>query len=196
MRSLVRHVDRGRRNVVINDIEDEFGDLQEVELPASAASFAVTESSIEQKIRELLEEHGDSLVLQKLHKAIPLTPVDVKSLEQLVAEAGIGDVEELQHRLGMSLSRFVRTVIGLEEGAARAAFVDLIDGANLNSVQLEFMNRVITGLVQNGIVTVSDLFNAPYNDYGSPFDVIDRSMAAVIDLKDRLEKLERSADAV
>ncbi|MBC6831737.1 helicase [Corynebacterium sp. LK29] len=196
MRSLVRHVDRGRRNVVITDIEDEFGELQEVELPASAASFAVTESSIEQKIRELLEEHGDSLVLQKLHKAIPLTPVDVESLEQLVAEAGIGDVEELQHRLGMSLSRFVRTVIGLEEGAARAAFADLIDGANLNSVQLEFMNRVITGLVQNGIVTVSDLFNAPYNDYGSPVEVFDGSMAAVIDLKNRLEKIERSADAV
>lgn len=196
MRSLVRHVDRGRRNIVITDIEDEFGELQEVELPASAASFAVTESSIEQKIRELLEEHGDSLVLQKLHKAIPLTPVDVESLEQLVAEAGIGDVDELQHRLGMSLSRFVRTVIGLEKGAARAAFADLIDGANLNSVQLEFMNRVITGLVQNGIVTVSDLFNAPYNDYGSPVEVFDGSMAAVIDLKDRLEKIERSADAV
>ncbi|WP_412099836.1 type I restriction-modification enzyme R subunit C-terminal domain-containing protein [Corynebacterium aurimucosum] len=66
----------------------------------------------------------------------------------------------LEEQLGVGLPRLVRTVIGLDESAARSAFADMMDGARLNSVQLAFMNQIIGGLVHNGIVTVAELFES------------------------------------
>lgn len=194
IRNLVRYVDRGTRKAVVMDLADELGDLVEVSPALEAASTTVTESSVEQKIRQLLAEHGDSLVLHKIRHAQPLTAVDVANLEGLVAQAG--DVSTLEEQLGVGLPRFVRTIIGLDESAARSAFADMMDGARLNSVQLAFMNQIIGGLVHNGIVTVAELFEAPYDDYGSPFDVFDGNVATIHDIKERLERIEHSVDGV
>ena len=194
IRDLVRYVDRGARKAVVTDIADDLGDLVEVSPALEAASTTVTESSVEQKIRELLAQHGDSLVLHKIRHAQPLTAVDVANLEGLVAQAG--DVSILEEQLGVGLPRFVRTIIGLDESAARSAFADMMDGTRLNSVQLAFMNQIIGGLVHNGIVTVADLFAAPYDDYGSPFDVFDGNVATIHDIKERLERIEHSVDEV
>lgn len=102
----------------------------------------------------------------------------------------------LEKQLGVGLPRFVRTIIGLDESAARSAFADMRDGTRLNSVQLAFMNQIIGGLVHNGIVTVAELFEAPYDDYGSPFDVFDGNVATIHDIKERLERIEHSVDEV
>lgn len=76
----------------------------------------------------------------------------------------LGDLVEvfpaLKEQLGVAPPRFVRTIIGLDESAARSAFTDMMDGARLNSVQLAFMNQIIGGLVQNGIASVAELFES------------------------------------
>ncbi|QTH59878.1 DEAD/DEAH box helicase family protein [Corynebacterium hindlerae] len=194
LRSLVHYADRGERKVVVVDVTDELGDLVEVPLGFEGASAEVTESSVEQKIRDVLDKHGDALVLQKIRRAKPLTSVDVASLETLLQVAG--PVTALEATLGMSLTRFVRTLVGLEEAAAREAFADILTGSRLNSVQLAFMSQVIDGLVQNGIVTMKDLFDTPYDDYGTPFEVFEDNTAMVIDLKERLERIEQSAEEI
>lgn len=196
MRSLVHNVDRGQRNAVVMDIKDELGELNLMSLPLEGAAGTVVESTVEQKIQAVLDKHGDALVLKKIRRAKPLTGVDIVSLEQLVASAGISDVPSLRTELGMSLPRFVRTMVGLEETAAREVFADWISGSRLNATQLAFLNRVVGGLVQNGIVTMGDLWEAPYNDYGDPLDVFDGNTAMVYDLRDRLQRIEQSVEEI
>lgn len=75
----------------------------------------------------------------------------------------------LEEQLGVGLPRLVRTIIGLDESAARSAFADMMDGARLNSVQLAFMNQIIGGLVHNGIVTVAELFESTLRRLWFPF---------------------------
>ncbi|AKK11710.1 DEAD/DEAH box helicase family protein [Corynebacterium uterequi] len=196
VRHLIRYVDRGHRNVVTVDVADELGALEHSVLDALHAAGTVVESSLEEKLREFLKGHGDALVLQKIRRAIPLTTVDVEHLEELVAQAQAGNVKDLHERLGVSLPRFARDVVGLDRDAAREAFADLLDGATLNSLQLKFMNQLIEGLVHNGHVTLGELFEAPYNDYGTPLDVFEDNIATVTTLKNRLEDLERRVDPV
>lgn len=194
VRGLVQYVDKGKRNQVVIDVADELGELRMVDVPLEGASTTVTGSSVEDKIREVIEAHGDALVLQKIRRAKTLSPVDIAALEELVASAGIADLAGLRDQLGMSLPRFVRGLVGLEEAAAREAFADFLDGTKLNSVQLDFMNRLIRGLVLNGVVTMSELFDSPYADHGTPFDVFDDNIATVTDIKDRLDRIARSAE--
>lgn len=195
VRGLVQYVDKGKRNQVIIDVADELGELRVVDLPLEDATTTVTGSSVEDKIRQVIEQHGDALVLQKIRRAKPLSPVDIAALEELVANAGVLDVKGLRKQLKMSLPRFVRGLVGLEEAAAREAFADFLDGSKLNSVQLEFMNRLIRGLVLNGVVTMQDLFGSPYADHGTPFDVFDGNMATVTEIKERLDRIAESAES-
>lgn len=76
----------------------------------------------------------------------------------------------------------------------REAFSDFLDGSKLNSVQLDFMNRLIRGLVLNGVVTMNDLFDSPYSDHGTPFDVFDDNIATVTDIKDRLDRIAETVE--
>lgn len=194
VRGLVQYVDKGKRNQVVIDVADELGELRMVDVPLEGASTTVTGSTVEDKIREVIEAHGDALVLQKIRRAKTLSPVDIAALEELVASAGIADLAGLRDQLGMSLPRFVRGLVGLEEAAAREAFADFLDGSKLNSVQLDFMNRLIRGLVLNGVVTMNDLFDSPYSDHGTPFDVFDDNIATVTDIKDRLDRIAETAE--
>lgn len=180
--------------VVVLDVEDEFGDIAEVDLPIEHASVGVNVSRVEEELRTALAEHRDSLAMQKLRTARPLTETDVEDLESMVAEAGLKGVDEVRESLGGdTIPAFVRRLVGLDEEAMRAEFADLLEGSTLTANQISFIRHVIKVLVNNGGLTMQEAFDESFYPYGRVSDLFQDNQAVVLDLKSRLDRINSTA---
>ena len=188
LRTLVQFMDRGSRNAVVMDVKDELVEPEEFALlTESAGGFR---SSVEDRIRDVLEKHQNELAIQRIRKLKPLTAQDVDSLEGIIATAGEESVEELREKIdGQSVVGFVRGLIGLDESAVEEAFADLLERSQLSAVQMEFLRRIIRVLSKTGSLTMNQLYDEPFNELGNVVDVFDGNMAIVLDLKTRLEQV-------
>ena len=188
LRTLVQFMDRGSRNAVVMDVKDELVEPEEFALlTESAGGFR---SSVEDRIRDVLEKHQNELAIQRIRKLKPLTAQDVESLEGIIATAGEETVEEFRDKIdGQSVVGFVRGLIGLDESAVEEAFADLLERSQLSAVQMEFLRRIIRVLSKTGSLTMNQLYDEPFNELGNVVDVFDGNMAIVLDLKTRLERV-------
>ena len=67
------------------------------------------------------------------------------------------------------LGRLVRTVVGLDRNAAKAAFAEFLSEAPLHPDQISFLDEVVNYLVKNGIMEPKAMFDTPFtniNDQG------------------------------
>ena len=188
LRTLVQFMDRGSRNAVVMDVKDELVEPEEFALLTdSAGGFR---SSVEDRIRDVLEKHQNELAIQRIRKLKPLTAQDVESLEGIIATAGEETVEEFRDKIdGQSVVGFVRGLIGLDESAVEEAFADLLERSQLSAVQMEFLRRIIRVLSKTGSLTMNQLYDEPFNELGNVVDVFDGNMAIVLELKTRLERV-------
>ncbi|MBP3753066.1 MAG: hypothetical protein J6H20_10585, partial [Pyramidobacter sp.] len=70
------------------------------------------------------------------------------------------------------LGEFVREIVGLDMNAAKAAFADYLNDANLDSRQIYFVNQIVEYIVRNGMMKdLSVLQEAPFTDQGSIVEV-------------------------
>lgn len=118
------------------------------------------------KARVYLRAHEDHVAIQKLRRNRQLTPGDLGELERLLLEAGIADQQNLdrasQEASGLGL--FVRSLVGLDREAATAAFEDFLAGKTLSANQLHFVNLVIAGLTESGVLEPGRLYESPFTD--------------------------------
>ena len=83
-----------------------------------------------------IRQHEDVPAIAKLKSNLPLTESDVASLEQILWSE-VGTKEDYKAEYGEKpLGELVREVIGLDMNAAKAAFSEFLDGANLDSRQI------------------------------------------------------------
>ena len=143
LRSLVKLIEKAQRKPIYTDFDDEMGPETAIELSvfASAGQF----EQFRAKARAFLKSHESHLTVQKLRLNEPLTASDLKVLESMLAESGVGtpaDVEKAKaesHGLGL----FVRSLVGLDREAAKKAFAQFLTGKTLGANQIEFVNMVI-----------------------------------------------------
>jgi type I site-specific restriction endonuclease len=62
------------------------------------------------------------------------------------------------------LGLFVRSLVGLDRSAAKAAFGQFTEGKQLSANQLEFINLIVDHLSDRGTVSVESLYSSPYTD--------------------------------
>jgi type I site-specific restriction endonuclease len=62
------------------------------------------------------------------------------------------------------LGLFVRSLVGLDREAAIAAFEDFLAGRALSANQLHFVNLVIAGLTESGVLEPGRLYESPFTD--------------------------------
>lgn len=86
-----------------------------------------------------------------------------------MAEAGLGAPDQLArakaecHGLGL----FIRSLVGLDREAAKAAFNGFVNGRTLNANQLEFIDMMIDHLTQHGVMDPGLLYESPFTDLNS-----------------------------
>lgn len=67
---------------------------------------------------------------------------------------------ERSHGLGL----FIRSLVGLEQGAAKEAMADFIYAKEFTSVQIDFVKLIIDHLCTTGVVEASRLYESPFTD--------------------------------
>lgn len=124
------------------------------------------------KAEYYIRQHQDDLVIAKLKKNKPMTQDDIKTLEEILW-SDLGTKDEYEAEYGdKPLGEFVREIVGLDMNAAKEAFSEYLNAANLDSRQIYFVNQIVEYIVHNGLMKdLSVLQESPFTDQGSVVDI-------------------------
>jgi type I restriction enzyme R subunit len=113
-----------------------------------------------------------------------------------VVESGLHDEQIKKAKEGSNgLGVFVRSLVGLDRGAAKEALAVFLTGKTLSANQIEFVNLVINHLTEHGIMDAKSLYESPFTDVTpqGPDGIF--SSAQIDELIQVLEKVRSSAAA-
>jgi type I restriction enzyme R subunit len=164
LRDLAKLIEKQKRRVVFADFEDEMGPEERVELPGLAAGWDF--EKFRAKAQVFLREHQDHAAIAKLRMNRPLTTTDLAELERMLVESGVGGPEQIDrakqesHGLGL----FVRSLVGLDRGAAKEALAGFLSGKALGANQIEFVNLIVDHLTEHGVMPAALLYESPFTD--------------------------------
>ena len=164
LRELVKLMDRVDRKVLYTDFEDALGE-EKISDPVFVP-MGVNMERFRAKARQFLLAHENHFTIHRLRMNEPLTAMDLEELERMLREAGLGSEDELEkakqesHGLGL----FVRSLLGLDRAAAKAAFAEFLQGSTLNANQIDFLGMMIDHLTEHGVMDPALLYESPYTD--------------------------------
>ena len=146
------------------------------------------------KVEYYLKKHEDNLVISKLKTNKPLTKSDVKELERILWNE-IGTRQDYEKEYGdKPLGELVRSIVGLSMEAANDAFSDYLNNINLNNIQINFVKRIVSYVVKNGLLKdLGILGEPPFNEMGSVAEIFD--ISTWIGIKNVIDKINHNAAA-
>jgi type I restriction enzyme, R subunit len=165
LRDLVKLIEKQSRRPIFTDFEDEMGTPVGVDL----LGFIPVEDleKFRAKARAFLRAHQDHVSIRKLRMNKALTTSDLAELERMLAESGVGGPEEIARAKQASeggLGLFVRSLVGLDRGAAKEALDGFLAGKTLTSNQIEFVDLIVNHLTDHGVMDASLLYESPFTD--------------------------------
>lgn len=164
LRNLIQLIEFQKRKPIYTDFEDEMGEETIFELPGIGEG--TNYPKFRSKAQAFLRAHFDNITIHKLRMNMPLTAIDLEVLENILAESGIGAVDDIKraaeeaHGLGL----FVRSLVGMERSAAKDAMARFISGKMLSANQIEFINLIVDHLTEHGIMDAQLLYESPFTD--------------------------------
>ena len=119
-----------------------------------------------------IRQHQDNIAIAKLKTNQPLTSTDIESLEEILWKE-VGTRSDYEQEIGEKpLGEFVREIVGLDMNAAKEAFSEFLNDANLDSRQIYFVNQIVEYIVHNGMMKdLSVLQESPFTDKGSVVEI-------------------------
>ena len=164
LRNLIQLIDKSQRKPVYTDFEDLIGSEREVELEGFAAGTDYEKFLA--KTRAFLQQHLDHVTIYKLRSNKPLTASDLAELERILSESGLGEPDDLRRAEEESegLGLFVRSLVGMDRGAAKEAMTSFLEGKCHTANQIEFINLIVTHLTEHGVVEPERLYESPFTD--------------------------------
>jgi type I restriction enzyme R subunit len=192
LRALIKLIEKGKRNVVYTDFEDELGEGTTIDLPEVGTGMNF--ERFREKARQFLKAHENHLTLQRLRHNQPLTPSDLDELERMLVEAGgtkeaINRAKEESNGLGI----FIRSLVGLDHETAKQAFSQFISSTSVSANQIEFINLIVDYLTENGVMEPDRLYESPFTDIHSQGPVGVFSVEKADQLQDVLREIRQSA---
>jgi len=166
LRLLVPLIERSKKGVIYSDFSDEIGPATEIELPGTGGAIGSTEFlQFRKKAEHFLKQNLGEAAVAKVRSGEPLTAADIADLQRILVAAGIGDdgtFAEASAKAG-SFGLFIRSLVGLDRAAAKAAFAEFLDDKRYSKNQIEFVNLIIDELTDRGIVEARRVYESPYD---------------------------------
>lgn len=147
------------------------------------------------KAEYYVRQHQNNIVIAKLRTNKPLTSDDVASLEKILWSE-VGTKEDYEEEYGQKpLGEFIREIVGLDMNAAKEAFSEFLEGANLDNRQIYFVNQIVEYIVHNGIMKdLSVLQEPPFTDKGSVVEIF-TDLNIWISIKKVIDRINANAAA-
>ena len=142
-----------------------------------------------------VRQHQDNAVIAKLKGNIPLNENDIAELQRILWSE-VGTRQDYEREIGaMPLGEFVRGIVGLDMNAAKAAFAEYLDNAQLDSRQIYFVNQIVEYIVHNGMMKdMSVLREPPFTDQGSIVDIF-TDQSVWLGIKKAIDQVNANAAA-
>jgi type I restriction enzyme, R subunit len=162
LRELIQYLDDDKRSNVYTDLKDTDIAVTFRESLSASAGGEIYRKRVEKFIRE----NRFHITISKLSTNQPITPAELKALEDMLFDGGErGTKEDFVKEFGEEpLGVFIRSILGLDVKAAQAAFSEFLQAGNLNASQLNFIQTIISYLTKNGTVDPAMLFESPFTD--------------------------------
>jgi type I restriction enzyme, R subunit len=167
VRNLVRFVDKEEQVDYYTNFKDELSESTQVEIEGFSSGSSLKQYRI--KVESQIKAHEDHIAIRKLKNNEKLLPLDIIELEDLLYSEEIAGTKAdflKAYPDEVDLGVFIRGLVGLDRGAAKGAFSELLDGNTFNSNQMEFINLLIDLLTQKGTMDAGQLYEPPFNKWG------------------------------
>jgi type I restriction enzyme R subunit len=123
-----------------------------------------TLQSYKDRVEHFIRKNKHHLVIDKIYKNIPITPLELASLEQFLTHEKF-QLSDIEKEYGTkSLGVFVRKVLGMDIEAANKHFASFIQEENLSANQILFVQKIIDYLNKNGVLEKHMLTQPPFTD--------------------------------
>lgn len=150
IRELMKFLETETLTPVYADFEDSIQGVKETDL------LSYGKQSLEvykKKVEQFVSNHKDYLVIDKLHKNIPITHKELELLESFLLKETEVPKESLKDiSQTVALGKFVRSIVGLDIEVANNLFADFIQENNLNAQQIRFIDRLKEFFNNNGVL--------------------------------------------
>ena len=168
LRDLMKYVIIEGHQIYITNFDDEILSIDWRESELENDDLKNYKAKAEYYVRQ----HQDNEVIAKLKGNVPLKNSDIKILEQILWSE-VGTQADYEAEYGQKpLGEFVREIVGLDMAAAKEAFSEFLNEANLDSRQIYFVNQIVEFIVHNGMMKdFSVLQETPFTDQGSIVEV-------------------------
>ncbi len=115
------------------------------------------------KVERYLRDYGSSLVIQKLHRNLPMTEFEFGELERIFTHE-LGSASDYEQAYGDApFGLLVRKLVKLDHDAAMEAFADFINSEGLTEQQISFVHKVVDYIVENGYMEPKALTQPPFD---------------------------------
>ncbi len=160
LRGLMRFIQNGSaRKPVITHLDDPVTEIVYGATAATGEDF----SDYRLKVERYLRDYGDALVVQKLHRNLPMTEFEFAELEQIFTEE-LGSVADYERTYGDTpFGLLVRKLVKLDHDAAMEAFAEFINSQELSELQITFVHKVVDYVVENGYMEPTALSKPPFD---------------------------------
>ena len=162
LRELIKFLNEGGnpKNPIITHLTDPIIDQQEGIQLDPAYDF----EDYRAKVNRYVNEHSDTMVIQKLTHNIPLSIGDYQELERVLTSE-LGSREDYVREFGDTpFGLLVRKIAKLDHDAAMQAFSAFINDQSLNQKQIAFVHKIINHIEQNGYMeSVTELQKPPFD---------------------------------
>jgi type I restriction enzyme, R subunit len=164
LRDLVKLIEKQKRKTIYTDFEDVMGGETHVVLPGFREGTDYAKFLA--KAQAFLRAHQDHIAIHKLRMNKALTAADLTELERMLVESGVGAAADVSrakteaHGLGL----FVRSLVGMDRGAAKEALAGFLAGKTFGANQIEFVNLIVNHLTEHGVMNAALLYESPFTD--------------------------------
>lgn len=135
------------------------------EVPIDGIGVGIDMIRYKKKVEAFIRSHDDHIVIRKLRYNEPLTPLDLSELEKFLFESDeVKNRKQFEAAFGKQdkLSIFIRSLVGLDRGAAKAAFSKYLDSTMFNANQIRFIEMIIDHLTRKGTMDAGLLYEEPF----------------------------------
>ena len=173
LRDLIKFIDPEKQYHVYTDFEDVIGPGQVVgTYPLPRENMA----NYRRKMEKYIRENENHLTIIKLKQNKPITALDLQELERMLFHGcgsdgsdGVDEFEtweDYRQVTGSSqtFGQFIRSIVGMEREAVKAAFSLIIANPDFSADQISFINQVLDYLSRNGYMEKEALMDQPFSD--------------------------------
>ncbi|SHJ63860.1 type I restriction enzyme, R subunit [Arenibacter nanhaiticus] len=163
LRELLKFIEKQEVKTVYTDFADEIqlNKVEEVDIMPTYSRL----KSYKDRVEAFIRKNKSHLVIDKLHKNIPITPKELELLESFLFNYELGTKEEYEKEYGTQpLGKFIRGIVGLDIEVVNNLFANFIEDENLNPVQITFIQTLINYLNNNGTLDKKLLTQPPFNE--------------------------------